>query len=471
MGGRQLVLDPSKTQPLEEYWSVHCLRDSEHGDDSRPSSSSHGSAVKHRARVASYGTESVPLGLSSHHPALALPASIFTFGPLLFPLYKAALLRKRILLMHQAPVELACNFVYNISILSNIPSSVIDLIPLEPLPTRLQPLFSVGVHDIDELSGKGYTPENPIDLGFGWIACSTDDVLAIKTDIYDILVNIPPSHTNQAKQKIWPQLKTSTGQELKASQRDLRRYRTLRHSIEQHFPDDTTNTTTQEPTPPPNTFDDTSSTNEDNLTEPTSWSALAYNSFMWWASAGEKTGGLEDEIEHDASMFRDFNPSYTDNPSLTSQHRRRSSTTTTTTLLLTPSVFLPPDNTVAPEMAIIAFFHRLTANIFTTISKVVEEQASESESERGESGSGRETSQEGSAESDETAIVDEDDDEQQRASSPATVYIGSDDLVRMGLDVWSEADKKFVAELVELYWGRKADVQGGTIECCGVRII
>ena len=33
-----------------------------------------------------------------------------TFGPLIFPLYKTALLRKRILLVAQAPVELACNF-------------------------------------------------------------------------------------------------------------------------------------------------------------------------------------------------------------------------------------------------------------------------------------------------------------------------------------------------------------------------
>ena len=429
--------------------------------------------------------ESVPLGLSSHHPALALPTSIFTFGPLLFPLYKAALLRKRILLMHQAPVELACNFVYNISILSNIPSSVADLIPLEPLPTRLQPLFSVGVHDIDELSGKGHSREDMTDPGFGWIACSTDDVLAIKTDIYDILVNIPPEHTNQAKQKIWPQIKTAAGQELKASQRDLRRYRTLRHSIEQHFPNDTsvfrpssqskdpadldhdTDHETEALIPHIDSFDDTSSTNEDHLTEPTSWSALAYNSFMWWASAGEKTGGLEDEIEHDASMFRDFNPSYADTPGSTTQQRRRSSTT----LLSTgPGLSLVDNNTntAAPEMAIIAFFHRLTANIFVTISQAVEHASERNEAERNESETNNNQEREeggAAAGSDETAILDEDD------TPPPTVYITGDDLVRMGLDVWSEADKKFVAELVELYWGRKADVQGGTIECCGVRII
>ena len=50
------------------------------------------------------------MGVSSHHPALSLPLFLDTFGPLIFPLFKAALLRKRILLVGQAPVELACNF-------------------------------------------------------------------------------------------------------------------------------------------------------------------------------------------------------------------------------------------------------------------------------------------------------------------------------------------------------------------------
>lgn len=48
--------------------------------------------------------------LSPFHPALSLPEFIDTFGPLIFPLYRAALLRKRILLIGQAPVELNCNY-------------------------------------------------------------------------------------------------------------------------------------------------------------------------------------------------------------------------------------------------------------------------------------------------------------------------------------------------------------------------
>lgn len=53
--------------------------------------------------------------LSPHHPARSLPKFIDTIGPLIFPLYRAALLRKRILLVCQAPVELACNFGESVS--------------------------------------------------------------------------------------------------------------------------------------------------------------------------------------------------------------------------------------------------------------------------------------------------------------------------------------------------------------------
>lgn len=48
--------------------------------------------------------------LSPHHPALSLPDFVLTFGPLIFPLHRAALMRKRILLVSEAPVEKACNF-------------------------------------------------------------------------------------------------------------------------------------------------------------------------------------------------------------------------------------------------------------------------------------------------------------------------------------------------------------------------
>lgn len=47
--------------------------------------------------------------LTPHHPALTLLRSIKLFGPLIFPLYRAALLRKRILVVTETPVEFSCN--------------------------------------------------------------------------------------------------------------------------------------------------------------------------------------------------------------------------------------------------------------------------------------------------------------------------------------------------------------------------
>lgn len=55
-------------------------------------------------------TANLTTRLSPYHPALSLVEFLDTFGPLVFPLHRAALARKRILLITQAPVETACNF-------------------------------------------------------------------------------------------------------------------------------------------------------------------------------------------------------------------------------------------------------------------------------------------------------------------------------------------------------------------------
>lgn len=48
--------------------------------------------------------------LTPFHPASSLPDFLDFFGPLLFPLYRAALLRKRVLFMAEAPVQASCNY-------------------------------------------------------------------------------------------------------------------------------------------------------------------------------------------------------------------------------------------------------------------------------------------------------------------------------------------------------------------------
>lgn len=67
---------------------------------------------QYHSRTITNGTAvtGAPQILSSHHPALSLPNIIKSFGPLIFRLYRAALLRKRILLVGEAPVHQTCDF-------------------------------------------------------------------------------------------------------------------------------------------------------------------------------------------------------------------------------------------------------------------------------------------------------------------------------------------------------------------------
>ena len=122
--GRNLVQNLAKTQVLEEFWQARKLPSEEDSQQGAAESPSDGQAERRqsstpvngrtrtRHRAVSTASALAPPGqsLSPHHPALSLPALLDTFGPLIFPVYKAALLRKRILLVGQAPVELACNF-------------------------------------------------------------------------------------------------------------------------------------------------------------------------------------------------------------------------------------------------------------------------------------------------------------------------------------------------------------------------
>lgn len=306
-------------------------------------------------------------------------------------------------------------------------------------------------------------------MGYGWVACSTDDILVAKKQLYDNIVSIPPPYTAQAAEKVWPRILARRGTEVKATQRDLRRYRTLRRELRHYHSRDPIElplesllransasparygniTTFFSPENSQETFDDASSTTAAQLAEPQSWSALAYSSFMWWASAGEKRTDIDEEAEHDAALLRDFGHPHNGSPV-----RPRSSPWIRSPGAANPSG--ETDQDAQPgmlEMAIVAYFHRLTVLMLGTLSRVVD-----------------------------AAEDDEDDDMDHVANdaqllrgggqwgSNGDVFVSSEDMARMGLDIWSEADRHFVQELVEFYWGRNAEVQGAVVECCGVRI-
>lgn len=409
--------------------------------------------------------------LSQSHPALSMPRFLDTFGPLTFPIYRAALLRKRILLVGSAPVQQSCDFgksdpsvsdllkltfvtVYDLSIFSNVPPSLTDVLPTPNSLLRIRPLFNVGIHDIPELGKKKEDDSAAAVLeDEGWLACTTDDILATKPQLYDYLVQLPPSQPDESAPKAWPTICTSDGKAVKATQRDLRRYAALRKGLrhmqnhkrrDQIYTDDesTVGDDNEDDTEPlvistilEQNEDETEGgplEGESTLVEPASWASIAYSSFLWWASAGEKDAMLADEDSLDSGLLEDLDlaTSRRRSSSRGSGKDKRSSTGSRS------SIPTDPDDVQGMAMVLIAYFHRLTSAMMETLS----------------------------------GLVAAADDETEDGVAEEVILIESDEVRRMGLDVWSNADKQFLQEVVQLYFERDAEVRSINVECCGIKI-
>ncbi|KAF8863797.1 hypothetical protein BDZ45DRAFT_738003 [Acephala macrosclerotiorum] len=476
----ELIVDSSKTKVLEEYWEEHkaqglapaadkdSLLDSPSSLMFKPIRTTPSTPKGHnRNRSASDGTTLLPPGhtLSTYHPARSLLRLLEVFGPLIFPIHRAALLRKRILITTHAPVQDTCNFVYDISVLSNIPLAVTDLLSSTAPPTRLRPLFTIGVHDIPLLeadllaskqppiSSPGSTLTESEDPGHGWIACTTDSILAMKNTLYDVLITMPPPYSEDASQKVWPKVETSKGVEMKATQRDLRRFQTLRWGLSR-----ASSSQNGDEEPIRATSSSTSVHREDlldlpdtdNIIEPLSWSALAYSGFMWWASAGEQRLHSEEETEADSQLLAGLSLS----PSSPTTPRPRSQSSTSQSKGKINGAVR--EGEAQQEMALIAYFHRLTTQILSTLSDIVD--ATDSDDER---------------EDDHSPLyphsAEECGGEGEEESGPA-MYVTSQDMVRMGLDEWSVGDHEFAEEVCKSYFARRAKVEGRNVDICGIRI-
>ncbi|KAI4715756.1 hypothetical protein E4T48_08047 [Aureobasidium sp. EXF-10727] len=429
-----MVDDTDNTHALQEYWDHNHLSAEDEPDlgHARP---------KPRALSDAAALHPTNPTLSQHHPAMSLAQNLDTFGPLIFPLQRAALLKKSILIMSPAPVQAACNLVYNLSVLSNIPPSAARMARDKGALYPLRPLFNVGIHDIDYLSqlATKSKPQN------SWIACSTDDILATKTKLFDVLVELPPHTSDKSATRQWPHIRTSGGQEIKATQRDLRRYYMLKrelHRVQQTSQtyhdaeaDQSVNDDQSESAPlvassqpQNNDFEQyIQLEGETKLVERSSWASIAYTSFLWWASAGEKDALLDDEACQDARLLDDL-PLPAPSKQNPSSGKRRSS-------------FHDEVETIDVEsqsmaVLLIAYSHRLTTLIMETLAEVVE--AADVEDQHG----------------DET-----------------TITMHSEDLRRMGLDDWSQSDGEFVKAMAALYFGREdVSTVGRTVDLCGIHV-
>ncbi|KAJ5586484.1 hypothetical protein N7450_006271 [Penicillium hetheringtonii] len=452
--------DMSNEQPLSDYWDAFHIG----GPDTSAADSPVDSPVSLRFRPGdrpenlSRGRafsdalvlETFRPALTPFHPASSLPNFIDSFGPLIFPLYRAALLRKRILFMTEAP------HLSQIPLLQALPPGYIP-------PLRPRPLFNIGIHDIPYLSSFDTTRSNQdAETDPSWIACSTDTVLTMK-----------PELEKESARKTYL---------LKATQRDARRYGMLRRGL-RHFVADRSISPEAE-----HESDSDSTYSSSPVVEPISWTRLAYNSFIWWASAGEHRDGLSEEeeehqIEQDARLLASVESLAYPVPNSTN---RRS--------------FQGEDGGQEPqEVALVAYFRRLTTQIFFTLAGAIARHDSESSDDDG-TNPYHDSPYLDDPENDDSNLslsmsrqsIHTDDDQapllRQRSNAnhvyhtpdtqgrdgscnedPVTITIA--DMAEMGLDVWSATDRIFVEELVSLWWGRPAHVDSARIRCCGISIL
>jgi hypothetical protein len=334
-------------------------------------------------------------------------------------------------------------------------------------------LFNVGVQDIPQLSETNgdSDADSIVRSGPTWIACTTDDVLATKPELFDMLVMLPPAHAKYAARKVYPKLVESSPSlsrifpsvGLKATQRDARRYQTLRaglRSMRSSKPGPDAEAVTDDEDANSIISQASSTLSRTSVVEPVSWSLAAYTSLVWWASAGEKRSGPNEEEEAEQEQDRSL-------------------------LMTNPDVMeaVTPghsDQDVPQEVAIVSYFQRLTSLIFTTVSDAISRQDGEEvrrdsnvETNRYRDTENDEAAVDGDADADQGALYDDDTQSliEGEEGQDEPIEISQEDMSAMGLDIWSAADRTFVEELVKLWWGRTASVQGGRVECCGVRLL
>jgi hypothetical protein len=332
------------------------------------------------------------------------------------------------------------------------------------------------VQDIPELSAthRNDVTESTAHSRPSWIACTTDDVLATKPELFDMLVVLPPTHAQNVARRVYPKLVESTPSlsrnftsiGLKATQRDARRYQTLRaglRSMRSSKPVLDAGAVTDDEDAYSIVSQASSTLSRTSVVEPVSWSLVAYTSLVWWASAGEKRSGPNEE-EEEAEQEQDRSLLMTDNNFMEA---------------VTPG---HSDQDLPQEIALVSYFQRLTSLIFTTVSDAISRQDGEGvrrdsdvETNGCRDTETDETAVDEDADADADQVATDDNDTQpllnggQGQDEP--IEILHEDMATMGLDIWSTTDRIFVEELVKLWWGRTADVKGGRVECCGVRLL
>ncbi|CCH61928.1 hypothetical protein TBLA_0F03940 [Henningerozyma blattae CBS 6284] len=146
---------------------------------------------------------------SNDHMITLLPYWIRNLGPLLLPIWKACVARKRILIVNSPgrSFEYCNSLAYCLSILSAYPSNYSN----KKLSSFIELLYTVGVSDMDYLQQY---------KNAGYIACTSDEVLVTRDYLYDLVLMINSLNAS-------PILLTNKGTPFKSTWHDVNVYKLI----------------------------------------------------------------------------------------------------------------------------------------------------------------------------------------------------------------------------------------------------
>lgn len=350
---------------------------------------------------------------TDHHLLSALPELLDVLGPLVFVLYKQCLLRKRVLLFHHSPTVVtnysAGAFTYLLSLLSLISHDTPTL--QSAVATMSQPIYNVGLHDLEEDDGLVGAPNT--------IAVTSDDILMYQ-DVYDVGVSLPAdasSHVAVCRSRGQDTNFNDASAQLLATRQDLHKfrsaYRRFRKLKKRQLDGNLATNVSTEELSSINTATSTRSLKLnwhwmdpeceaaeplwwlESATAPMSWREFVWLAFLWFASAGSVARDDAETVapENDASRYQQL-------------------------------------------IELVSSFHRLTRKWFTMINDIVMQELDNS----------------GVSYTDGQPLADK-----------LAIEITYQDIYDMELDPYTHSDLEFLDELVKTYWGDIIDrVQIGT---------
>ncbi|KAK4520755.1 uncharacterized protein ATC70_006635 [Mucor velutinosus] len=165
-------------EPLLQYYTHHQYRSSADNTASKhhtmPDLSLHESSLDHTVNYNLKHTLHT-MKQPSEFSIDSCTHFVDTLGLDIFVLWKAALMRKRIMMIHMPQMEIGCHYVYLVHLLGQVPAKFQNSIP------AIKPKFTMGVNDIPQLE-KTHS---------SYVACTPDSIFQVKSDLYDILVTLP----------------------------------------------------------------------------------------------------------------------------------------------------------------------------------------------------------------------------------------------------------------------------------------